>query len=420
MKGKIIPYSIVIACLYFTLFNFPLAYFRLPGGTKNLLYIFLLGIILVYGKAYFNFVKVFSKELWLLFLPLLFVLLRTGIGGETEFIGKHVLGLLDTFFVPLSLVLFAIKSGITIETRFIRCILVLGAVASVISFACFLSPSLQSYVKYTVLNIQPDNYLYWNTFRGFGLAQALTSSYAYIQGSIFVIGCFYAKDNKWFLYFLPLVLLSVLLNARTGIVILIVGLIIFVLTRKSGFKTILLSIPCLLVFLFIPEIMSSMGLKSNTIEWVLVVFSDMDNIVTTGDVTQTGVGGKLFETMWILPETSSEWLIGKGYSLFRHEVETSSDNGWILQLNYGGIIYMFFLYLIIFQILFRLYKIRRKSFALYFLFIFLIINTKSSFLPNDEEFRMLMMIYMFYILIDRNLKLNKRNISYDKSFLRSI
>lgn len=409
MKGKIIPYSIVIACLYFTLFNFPLAYFRLPGGTKNLLYIFLLGIILVYGKAYFNFVKVFSKELWLLFLPLLFVLLRTGIGGETEFIGKHVLGLLDTFFVPLSLVLFAIKSGITIETKFIRCFLILGAIGSVISFACFLFPPLHSYIKYTILNIQSDNYLYWVNFRGYGLAEKLTSNYAYIQGTIFVIGCFYAKENKWFLFFLPFILVSILFNARTGIVILILGLILFVLSR-SGFKTILLSIPCLLVFLFIPEIMSSMGLKSDTIEWVLILFSDMDNIATTGDVTQSGTGSKLFGTMWILPETSSEWLIGKGYSLFRHEVETSSDNGWILQLNYGGIIYMFFLYLIIFQILFRLYKIRRKSFALYCLFIFLIINTKSSFLPNDEEFRMLMMIYMFYILIDRNLKLKNRSI----------
>ena len=61
---------------------------------------------------------------------------------------------------------------------------------------------------------------------------------------------------------------------------------------------------------------------------------------------------------------------------------------------------MFFLYLIIIQMLQRLNKSRRITFALYFFLIFLIVNTKSSFFPGNEVFRFLMTLYMYYILID--------------------
>lgn len=417
---QIVSYTVFIICIYFSIFNFPLVSFGLPGGTKNLLYIFLLGIIFVYSKAYFSLVKVFSKEFWLLMLPLLYVLLRTGLGGDPVFIGKHIFGFLDTFLVPLALVLFAIKSGITTETKFIRCLLILGAIASSISFACFLVPPLHAYIKYIILNIQPDMPLFWNNYRGYGLAMSLTSSYAYIQGIIFVIGCFYSKDNKWFLFFLPFVLLSVVLNARTGLIILIIGMMFFMLSQRKKMGLYFFGlIVSVVVVLFLPETLSSLGVSSDTISWVSVLFTDIENVTKTGDIEQSTAGGRLFGSMWILPETTSEWWIGKGYLLFRHQTEENSDNGWILQLNYGGIIYMLFLYPIVFKIFSRLHKSGRIFFAMYFLIIFLIVNTKSSLFPNSEVFRFLMIIYMYFIMINKNYNI-KQKISYDKSFLRSI
>lgn len=400
MKGKWFSYAILIVCLYFSVFNFPLTLLGLSVGTKNLLYIFLFVILVAYGRKYMYLFKYIRKEFILLFLPFVYVLFRTLFGGDSVFITRHFLGVLDNFLVPLAFVLFANQLGLTTEKQFIRCILILGALASVISFVSFISPPVQNYIKFNILDVQPDNFMYWDNYRGFGLAMSLTSSYAYIQGIIFVIGCFYSKDNKWFLPFLPLVLLSVVFNARTGLLILLLGIIIFLVSRKSGLTSIMFGVLAVFLILFMDDILRDLGASYETREWVAVLFNDIDTVFSTRDVTQTGTGRRLFGDMWIMPNTSSEWLIGKGYSLFRHETEVSSDNGWVLQLNYGGIIYMFFLYLIIIQMLQRLNKSRRITFALYFFLIFLIVNTKSSFFPGNEVFRFLMTLYMYYILID--------------------
>lgn len=418
MTGKIIPYTIFIVCLYFSVFNFPLGMLGLSTGTKNLLCLFLLYILVVHGKSYFKLLKVFKIEFFLLLLVLLYVLIRTGLGGDSSFIGKHVFGIIDTFFVPMALVLFAIKNDITTQSKFIRAILILGAIASIISITCLLYPPLQSYVKYTILNLQPDDFLYWTTYRGYGLAMSLTSSYAFIQGFIFVLGCFYAKENKWFLFFLPAVLLSVVLNARTGLIILMVGMIFFMISQRKRQGMYFLGLfVALVIIIYLPETLSSLGVSSDTINWISILFTDIENVTTTGDVQQSGTGSKLFGSMWILPETTYEWMIGMGYSLFRHQTEATSDNGWILQLNYGGIIYMFFLYLLALRMLSMLYKSGRKSFSLYILFICLIVNTKSSLFPNNEVFRLLMIIYMYLMLINKKNSNKNQKISYDKSFL---
>lgn len=415
MRGKVIPYTVFILCLYFLVFNFPLTPLGLSMGTKNLLYLFLLLVLVINGRKYGSLLKNFGKEFFLLFGAFLYVLFRTLIGGDSDILTKNIYGIIDTFFVPLALVLYAIKSGITTEKQFIRCILILGAVASVISLISFIFPPVQAYIKYNILNLQPETALYWNKYRGFGLAMSLTSSYAYIQGIIFVLGCFYSKDNKWFLFFLPLVLLSVIFNARTGLLILLIGVVIFFVSRKRNFTSFLFGMLAIFMLIFLPDIMQTFGVSSEIREWVAVLFDDIDTIYSSRDLTQTNTGSRLFDSMWILPETESEWLIGKGYSLFRTEIDEHSDTGWILQLNYGGIIYMLFLYPIIIRMVSGLHKIGRKTIAIYIFIVFLIINTKSSFYPASETFRLLMIIYMFFIMTINN---NDKKIVYDKSYLR--
>ena len=420
MKGEFVSYIVIVLCIYFLVFNFPLTPLGVPVGTKNLLYLFLLLVMLLYGKKYMASFKHFGKEFLLLLIPLMYVLFRTLMGGDSVFVTKHITGLLDTFFVPLAILLYAAKSGITTENKFIRCILILGAVASVISLLSFIFPPVQAYIKYNILNLQPETALYWNNNRGFGLAMSLTSSYAYIQGIIFVLGCFYAKENKWFLFFLPLVLLSVITNARTGLLILTVGVIIFIVSKKTSFASVFFGIVVFVMIINLQDIMQSFGVSSEIVGWISVLFNDMDVIYATGDINQSYTGNRLFDTMWILPETSSEWLFGKGYSLFRHELEENSDNGWILQLNYGGIIYMILLYFFVIPIISGLRKSKKLSLAVFFLAIILIVNTKSSLFPNNEVFRFLMIIYMYFMLLNRKSVNKPSEFSYDKTFLRSV
>lgn len=401
---RFVKISFLVLLLYLFLHNFPLDIIGIGIGTKNLLYIVLLWTIFKKRRKYLQLLHSFKTELWILILPLIYVLFWTLFGGESSVLTKHVIALLDVFFVPLALVLISFEMGLTEESNYFRNFLLLGAVASIISFVCFLVPGLQTFIKSSILRLDQDDYLFWTEFRGFGLSDSLTSNYAYVQATIFVLGCIYAKHNKWFLFFLPLVFFSVLFNARTGIVIILVGLVIYFFSSKKILYSVGIGVFAILILKELPDIMSSMGIGSDGIRWVTIIFEDIYNVLLSQDIGQSRTGEELFDSMWILPDNTEEWLFGKGYTLFRHSVYKSSDVGWILQLNYGGIFYMILLYLIMIRVCFSLVKCGRFRYALYFLSIFLIVNTKSVFVPNCEEFRLLMFAYFYYVLTSKTRK----------------
>lgn len=400
MKKKSL-YFLYIVLLYLSLHNFPIY----GVGSKSIAYIFTLLLLVLGYKEYVAILKKIKIEVWMFLLILSYALFRTLAGGDFALLTKHIVAICDMIFTPITLFLISLKIGIKGENRYVRSFLIFGCIASVISLISFIYPSVQAYIKYTILNLQPDNQLYWNNYRGFGLSASLSSNYAYIQGTLFVLGCYYFRENKWILWFLPLLFLSTIFNARTGVIISIVGVFLYLLLNENVKYSVFVGIVGILFFVSLQDILRGLGAGNDAISWMLIAFNDFNEVVQSQDLTESNTGSILLGRMWVLPNTDLEWLFGKGYSLHRHLVDDTSDVGWILQLNYGGIIYMIILYLLILYMFYRLIIIKRYFFALFFIFIFAIVNTKSSFLPNCDEFRMLMMLYIYYIAYD---KLNKK------------
>ena len=322
MKKKSL-YFLYIVLLYLSIHNFPIY----GVGSKGIIYVFTLLLLILNYKEYVAVLKKIKAEAWIFLLILLYVILRTLSGGDSALLSKHIVAMLDMLFTPITLFLISLKIGIKEENRYVRALLILGSIASVISLICFINPSVQAFIKYSILNLQPEDRLYWYNYRGFGLSASLTSNYAYVQGSLLVLGCFYFRDNKWIILFLPLIFFSALFNARTGVIIVFVGLLFYFMLNKKLEYSISFGILGVLLFFSLENILRGLGASNDTIRWMFIAFNDFNDVVQNQDLMESNTGSILFGRMWVLPNTDMEWLFFFFFFLYRHQIYDTSDVG---------------------------------------------------------------------------------------------
>ena len=213
-----INYLFLIAVLYIYLFN-PILVPLGGMGAIKLLYLILFAIFLIWNRQYTSICSGFKKEIKCYIFIFIYVSLRTILyNGEFTTAYTSLVLIIEDVFVPFAIIWLLLRSNTDFED-FKRFLLIIGAIASVISAMCLFFPSINSFVRTNIISIEADSYLDLNLFRGFGIAGELTFSYGIIQGFIFSLALFNIKNNKWIIPFLPLVILSILVNARTGFVV---------------------------------------------------------------------------------------------------------------------------------------------------------------------------------------------------------
>ena len=377
--------------LYIFLYNPPLRFFR----GVNLSYVLTvvgLYVLLRNLTSLKKYCMTFRIEVLIFLSILLYVIIRSAGIGQNLIIIRHVLGV-SKFLVLIPFMLyFARKMGMYSEKELIRSFLIVSAVAGCFSMLCAYSPGFDNYVRNRLLNYEEGEYGMRVSYRAFGIASALTGYYGYIQGTLAAVGLLYIKENKWFILFLPIVYFSALVNARTGVLISIWGIAVFMMSRNTKY---VYPVAGLLIFLVVSptSFMRFFNLNEYTVAWILD-FQDQ-----LGDMEDARILKTLFQSMMILPETTSEWIIGKGVSLFSLGYgEAHSDVGWFIQLYYGGILYLIILYSIIVYMSIRLVSNRYFLYMYFLVGTFVIINTKSSFYPGNGEFTLLLFLYCIYIL----------------------
>lgn len=87
---------------------------------------------------------------------------------------------------------------------------------------------------------------------------------------------------------------------------------------------------------------------------------ETSNVVlgTSFDVQSSNI--EILQNMIVYPSDLGEWIFGKGESIFGISGQ-NSDIGYIIQLNYGGIIYCILLAFFFFLIVYRLFKMGIKK-----------------------------------------------------------
>lgn len=394
MKNKSFVCFIVIFLYCF--FHNPIL--TLTNGIGLIKFLYPLALIFAFTnsriKSYFG---AFRKE-WSLFLTLLlFSVFRYIIGGDGTVAYSHLIMVIECFILPIVFVGYLDNKQVSYND-FIRCILIVSTVASVISTLCITIPSFGYYVRYSLLSMSDDAYLSNVLYRGFGISEELTSGYGYIQGACVAIGLKYIKNNKWFAPFIPLVFMSAFLNARTGVIVAVVGVLAVFVTSKS-IRSIFVTFILLFVFIKLaPTFLSYLNLSDDSIKFMTDFFEETDDM-RSGGIASSSTSSDLFGRMIVLPDGLSQWIIGRGYSLFEATYNIRSDVGYIIQLNYGGIIYLalWASFLLSVYKKMKLYSVDKFIIILFFC-AFLILNIKANYLANCGTFRFMLLLY-YYSLI---------------------
>jgi hypothetical protein len=261
---------------------------------------------------------------------------------------------------------------------------------------CVFFPELDNYVRTQLIQYDEENYLYENARRGFGIAATLTSHYGFIQGTVIAVCPFFLKENKWFIFFIPLIILSILVNARTGIMIATWGVFVYSITSRQKVALPLAAIVFIMYF-YLEDIMVALNFNAETIAWIMD-FSDQMEDISSGDFS-SGTVSTMLDTMVIWPSDVVEWLIGKGIVLYHNPFVTEhTDIGWFIQLNYGGLFYVFIFFTPFVIMVKRLARLGLRTLMIIFAGAVVIVNTKSNIFPNTGEFTFLMLLYFICVL----------------------
>ncbi|MGM0883312.1 MAG: hypothetical protein ACQEXQ_20035 [Bacillota bacterium] len=241
----------------------------------------------------------------------------------------------------------------------IRLLMNLGVIQGLICIGMVLFPSFRDIALNLYYNGENEN-VFISASRIYGISSDYTFFTPVFHGLLAVVAFIFAVFKSYkYLYYIPFILISILLNGR-------IGLIIFVFGTFIGFTLIILKGKKLLkiiqyTFLFITIITFSLYfikmVAPGTYSWIESGFEDTVLLFSTKELEGNYVS--LFGTMLYWPEGIS-LLWGEGHRVYGEHGATRgfypSDIGYVNDMFMGGIIYISLLYISVFK--FLLVKIR--------------------------------------------------------------
>ena len=391
---RFFKYIFVLIVIYLYVHN-PL--FAVVGGMGSIKFLYLLVIyVSIFSNTFFRILRLFKKEILLFFVIFLYTIFRSLLGGDFTICYTYLIFFIEVTIVPLSILVLLYNCGVDNDDSLIRILLVLGAVGGIISTVSMAIPSVNDYIRYSLTVLQDDTLDFW-LYRGFGLSDSLTGFYGFTQGIILALGVIFLKDNKWFVFVIPFVFLSILFNARTGIIIFAFILLTYLLINRSVRTAFYLAIGAVVLFLGYQFAMEEGIISNESISFAQEFFQEAADVYQSRDMSSSGTFFTLFGRMMVWPDNFMDWIIGRGYSIFGLHVN-NSDIGFIIHLNYGGLMFSVLLLILMLSLTKRMFKYEVPLFfILAFWIVYLIANFKANYLNNTGTFRFMMLMYYMFI-----------------------
>ena len=375
-------------------------------GSCKLLYVFAILFVALNLKQFTRYVKLFKTEFYLILALIVYSVFEFARSGEPNNMRLHIVGMMEYFVLPFFIIYCINYIGDKEKGAIIKFMLIVGSVGAVITTACVISPSFNEFVRLTINKAvlsAMDDYRANAMYRGFGVSEALNYSYGIIQGMFFVFALYYYKRFKWALPMSFFIILSAALNARTGLVVAAFGLLLYFFYGKKNTSFLISLVLFLCFFIYLNPIFNLLGISTQTLDWLSLFIEESYSVISKASLTASDTTSYMFVDMLVFPRDFIEWIIGCGYDIY-WSATRRSDLGWIVQLNYGGIIYMLLELSLLVYIYKRFKKNGFKNLAVFLAIAFIISNTKGPALPNSGIFRFIMLIYIYYIMYSTEMK----------------
>ena len=375
---------VFVLLLYIYVFN---PFFNFWGGYSA--HIILLPLLIFLLKHEPKSVLIYDKKIVATYIYiLLFVMIRTLLGGDMSLIRIFVSQFISNILYTAVLGSLAVKCKIDIRDTVVK----IGIIAVFFSILCLIIPSFGMYVRTSLISFGDEytrNYMENNLFRGFGIASGLTYDYGLILATIYSYCLFWGKTNNlWFVFFVPFLILSIFVNARTGVIVLAISTMLYFLTKKYGGRFLAKEILIIMIAVTLFYSLIDEGTK-----WFIESFFDEISDLTRSGESRTS--SALAENLKVLPNNILEWIWGKGELVLYEDV----DVGLILQLNFGGLL---FLLLLITQCYVLIHKVNDNYLKYSIIFLIIIADFKGNFFFNSGSFRMITFMILAESYITRH------------------
>lgn len=220
----------------------------------------------------------------------------------------------------------------------LRTISICGAVQGLCAVAAYISPVIRSiFIKFA--DSELFNNAYFIERRGYGFSMTLIDTFGYGMGLIAGYIILQKRDNKsiWRIIALALTVFAIFVNARTGLVIIIIAVVLKITqgeNKAQQVAKIAIAVPIvyLVVKNFIPAILQN-GIRSGniTVKWVSQDMLELYSTLLYGNKA----GNSLTEVSFLsdfghLPDNAFEFIFGSGHSIY----DTSSILGFRTDIGY--------------------------------------------------------------------------------------
>ena len=392
MLKRLFAYLGIVIIVYLYIHN-PLLSFINGIGAAKILYFVLPFLCVVLSS---NPLPLFKKYKWYwVSVVLMLVYLTVITGGEFAYVS--LVSFIEIVVLPILLVNI-IK---VIDINYESILLSVGIIGSIISTLCIVDPSINEIVKYIIQVLQSGSFLDINEYRGFGLSDALTSSYGIVQGALLALLFNKMNEKKWLLVFVPFFVLSILLNARTGIIVAALGIVLSVLYKKRIGALLGIVLLAVLVLSSIPILLSYFDISKDSILFITDFVDEITFVIQNKSLDDNGASSDLLGRGFVIPSNIISIIFGEGHYIMGAK-GLHSDVGFSNDIFMGGIIYCILAYRIVLQCLSHLNRFRSMRFyTMLTLITILIANIKGIVFPNSGELRFVV-FFAFCLLESSN------------------
>lgn len=393
---------VIIVLIFFLLYYPPITNFNtlLIVGVFSWLIIFLRFDLI---SKYINLINVFkiNFSLSVLTLYLFFVISYNGFSLENLFNFLYWI----IIIIPTGILISSFMKQLKLnEYDLLKSIIIAAVVQGFLAIFTFIFKSVQMFfVNVMVENGLNPHLIDLSAQRIYGFSSSLTFATPIFQSMLAVI-CIYIgiKRSTKYLFAVPILLFSAIINARTSIVIFISGIALIIIFEigtnlKNNIKILFIVFLGLLGFYLSTDLIKLLSPQTFKFidDGIFEIIEFFNNEITRGSYFSYITNRDVFT----FPDGIS-LIFGKGTSDLS-EFNLQSDVGWVYDIWFGGLIYAIFIYVIFINFSKIIFLNNHKIFkfiAIYFLITMAASNIKGyAFGVNEVTTFVIILIGYFYM-----------------------
>jgi hypothetical protein len=288
-----------------------------------------------------------------------------------------------------------------------------GLIASLITVWLSIDSDLASKVKFEWLKYD-EELMRYQMHRGFGLTDELLFSFSAVQGIILLLVLYFFGFNFITAILATLLVFSISVNGRIGLIFMFFIPLLLLRSKKEITYLLIFVLICLLAITIFDGLDSSAAFVQARSFWDEIgsFMSSTDGHSADGQNTISTLLGD----MLVFPDTTAGFIFGVGENIFLSESK-NSDVGYVILINYGGIILLLLTLGFIFVCILRAISSKKYGFIYFIIiFTFLLFNFKGLFFAPKPGMRFFIIVYLFLIFgintkFDTSLMLNPKKIT---------